>query len=101
MHRSSAAADERCRLWVRFCSLRKRAQDILSQMSVQIPLNTPVEDLSVASQQLVAIARALCHRSTVIIMDEPTSALTRREVRKLFEIVQGVRETGVTFIFVT
>jgi simple sugar transport system ATP-binding protein len=87
--------------WVRFGALRKRAQDILSQMSVQIPLDTPVEDLSVASQQLVAIARALCHRSTVIIMDEPTSALTRREVRKLFEIVQGVRETGVTFIFVT
>jgi simple sugar transport system ATP-binding protein len=87
--------------WVRFGVLRKKAQDILSRMSVQIPLDTPVEDLSVASQQLVAIARALCHRSTVIIMDEPTSALTRREVRNLFKIVQAVRETGVTFIFVT
>jgi simple sugar transport system ATP-binding protein len=64
-------------------------------------LDAPVEELSVASQQLVAIARALCHRSTVIIMDEPTSALTRREVRNLFQIVQAVRQTGVTFIFVT
>ena len=70
-------------------------------MNVRIPLDAPVEELSIASQQLVAIARALCHRSTVIIMDEPTSALTRREVRNLFQIVQAVRQSGVTFLFVT
>jgi len=89
------------RKWVRFGVLRRKAQEILSRMNVRIPLDAPVEELSVASQQLVAIARALCHRSTVIIMDEPTSALTRREVRNLFQIVQAVRQTGVTFIFVT
>jgi simple sugar transport system ATP-binding protein len=89
------------RKWVRFGVLRRKAQQILSRMNVRIPLDAPVEELSVASQQLVAIARALCHRSTVIIMDEPTSALTRREVRNLFQIVQAVRQTGVTFIFVT
>jgi simple sugar transport system ATP-binding protein len=89
------------RKWVRFGVLRKKAQEVLSRMNVRIPLDAAVEELSVASQQLVAIARALCHRSTVIIMDEPTSALTRREVRNLFQIVQAVRQTGVTFIFVT
>jgi simple sugar transport system ATP-binding protein len=89
------------RKWVRFGVLRRKAQQILSRMNVRIPLDAPVEELSVASQQLVAIARALCHRSTVIIMDEPTSALTRHEVRNLFQIVQAVRQTGVTFIFVT
>jgi simple sugar transport system ATP-binding protein len=89
------------RKWVRFGVLRRKAQKILSRMNVRIPLDAPVEELSVASQQLVAIARALCHRSTVIIMDEPTSALTRREVRNLFQIVRAVRQTGVTFIFVT
>ena len=66
-------------------------------MNVRIPLDAPVEELSVASQQLVAIARALCHRSTVIIMDEPKSALTRREVRNLFQIVEAGRQRGVTF----
>jgi simple sugar transport system ATP-binding protein len=89
------------RKWVQFGVLRKKAQEILSRMNVQIPLDAPVEELSVANQQLIAIARALCHSSTVITMDEPTSALTRREVRSLFQIVQGVRQTGVTFIFVT
>ena len=89
------------RKWVRFGVLRRLAQDTLARMHVRIPLASPVEELSVASQQLVAIARALCHRSTVIIMDEPTSALTRREVRNLFKIVQDVRKTGVTFLFVT
>jgi simple sugar transport system ATP-binding protein len=89
------------RKWIRFGLLQTQAQDILSQMNVRLPLDAPVEELSVASQQLVAIARALCHRSTVIIMDEPTSALTRREVRNLFGIVRAVRKTGVAFIFVT
>jgi simple sugar transport system ATP-binding protein len=89
------------RKWANFEALREQARDILARMKVQIPLDTPVEELSVASQQLIAIARALGHRSTVIIMDEPTSALTRREVRNLFQIVQAVRQTGVTFIFVT
>lgn len=91
----------RRRKWVRFRVLRRQAQDILARMNVRIPLDAPVEELSIASQQLVAIARALCHRSTVIIMDEPTSALTRREVRNLFQIVQAVRQSGVTFLFVT
>jgi simple sugar transport system ATP-binding protein len=86
---------------VRFGVLRERAREILSQMKVRIPLESSVEELSVANQQLVAIARALCHFSTVIIMDEPTSALTRREVRNLFHIVQAVRQKGVSFIFVT
>jgi simple sugar transport system ATP-binding protein len=89
------------RKWINFGALRTQAQEILTRMKVQIPLDASVEELSVASQQLIAIARALCHRSTVIIMDEPTSALTRREVRNLFQIVRAVRETGVTFIFVT
>jgi simple sugar transport system ATP-binding protein len=89
------------RKWVNFGVLRRQARDILARMKVRIALDAPVEELPVASQQLIAIARALCHRSTAIIMDEPTSALTRREVRNLFQIVRAVRETGVTFIFVT
>ena len=60
-----------------------------------------VEDLPVANQQLVAIARALKNRSKVIIMDEPTSALTNREVKTLFQIVNSIRSTGVSFILVT
>jgi len=70
-------------------------------MRVRIPLDALVEELPVSNQQLVAIARALNNRSKIIIMDEPTSALTKREVRTLFQIVQAIRQDRVSFIFVT
>ena len=62
----------RHRKWVNFRLLHREAAEILARMRVQIPLDALVEDLPVANQQLVAIARALKNRSKVIIMDEPT-----------------------------
>ena len=62
---------------------------------------TPVRELSVAEQQLVEIARALSMRSRLIVMDEPTSALSETEVANLFEIVRRIRAEGVSVIFVT
>jgi simple sugar transport system ATP-binding protein len=91
----------RGRKWVDFKLLRREAEEILTRMKVKIPLEALVEDLPVANQQLVAIARALKNRSKVIIMDEPTSALTNREVKTLFQIVNAVRAAGVSFILVT
>jgi simple sugar transport system ATP-binding protein len=91
----------RHRKWVNFKILHREAAEILARMKVQIPLDALVEDLPVANQQLVAIGRALKNRSKVIIMDEPTSALTNREVKTLFQIVSSVRSTGVSFILVT
>jgi simple sugar transport system ATP-binding protein len=91
----------RRRKWVDFRLLHREAAEILARMKVQIPLDALVEDLPVANQQLVAIARALKNRSKVIIMDEPTSALTNREVKTLFQIVTSVRSAGVSFILVT
>ena len=60
-----------------------------------------VRELSVAEQQLVEIARALSMQSRLIVMDEPTSALSRTEVEKLFRIVRGLRAEGLSIIFVT
>jgi simple sugar transport system ATP-binding protein len=91
----------RRRKFANFRQLKLQAQETLTQMNVDIPLEGLVEDLPVANQQLVAIARALRNRSKIIIMDEPTSALTRREVKALFKIVRSVRQQGVSFIFVT
>jgi simple sugar transport system ATP-binding protein len=91
----------RRRKFANFRQLKLQAQETLTQMNVDIPLEGLVEDLSVANQQLVAIARALRNRSKIIIMDEPTSALTRREVKALFKIVRSVGQQGVSFIFVT
>ncbi|HWJ73370.1 MAG TPA: sugar ABC transporter ATP-binding protein [Kaistia sp.] len=62
---------------------------------------TLVRDLSVAEQQMVEIARALSMDSRVIIMDEPTSALSLAEVEKLFKIVRRLKDEGISIIFVT
>ena len=60
-----------------------------------------VRDLSVAEQQMVEIARALSMKSQLIVMDEPTSALSRTEVEKLFAIIRALKRDGITTIFVT
>ncbi len=60
-----------------------------------------VRDLSVAEQQMVEIARALSMKSQLIVMDEPTSALSRNEVEKLFAIIRDLKRDGITTIFVT
>src|SRR5579863_2860631 len=60
-----------------------------------------VRDLSVAEQQMVEIARALSMQSRIIVMDEPTSALSSSEVEKLFRIVRDLKSHGLSIIFVT
>lgn len=60
-----------------------------------------VADLPLAARQLVAIARAIATRAKLVIMDEPTTSLTRREVDNLIEVVERLRAEGVTVLFVT
>ncbi len=60
-----------------------------------------MRDLSVAQQQMVEIARALSMRSRLIVMDEPTSALSETETQRLFQIVRNLKQTGISTIFVT
>ncbi|MBN9236472.1 MULTISPECIES: sugar ABC transporter ATP-binding protein [Phyllobacteriaceae] len=87
--------------WHRRGSRRKLAIDTLKRMQVDIDPDMPVELLPVASKQLVAIARALANQARIIVMDEPTTALTRSEVAKLLEIVSALKAQGVAFLFVS
>jgi simple sugar transport system ATP-binding protein len=64
-------------------------------------LNTIVADLPLASRQLVAIARAVATRAKLVIMDEPTTSLTRREVDNLVRVVERLRQENVAVLFVT
>ncbi|MDH4440928.1 MAG: sugar ABC transporter ATP-binding protein [Rhizobium sp.] len=64
-------------------------------------LNTIVSDLPLASRQLVAIARAIATRAKLVIMDEPTTSLTRREVDNLIQVVERLRSENVAVLFVT
>jgi inositol transport system ATP-binding protein len=81
--------------------MRREASGILARVGLSLDTDTPVSALSVAEQQLVEIARALSLESRLIIMDEPTSALTESEVRRLFGIMHKLRDEGVAIMFVT
>ncbi len=88
--------------WVNWGNVRRLAQDALKKINVKIDLDARVEQISVADKQLVAISRALLKDARLIIMDEPTTALTGREVRSLFNVIKNIREQqGVAILFVS
>ena len=81
--------------------MRRAASEILRSLGSARPVTTPVAALSVAEQQLVEIARALAHEVRVLAMDEPSAALTPREVAALMTIVRELRDRGVGIVWVT
>lgn len=86
---------------VRRAHVRDLAARTLERIGVDIPLGVAVERLSVAHKQLVAICRALASEARLIIMDEPTTALTEREVRVLLDIIRRLKADGVAVLFVS
>lgn len=75
--------------------------EVLKQIDSSIHPKSYVEELSVAKRQVIEIAKALAMDSDVIIMDEPTAALSEEEVRRLFEIVADLKKRGVTIIYIS
>jgi rhamnose transport system ATP-binding protein len=79
----------------------QEAERLFASLDVKLNVYTPVQGLSVADQQLVEIAKALSLQSRVLIMDEPTAALSAHEVQELFTIAKQLRERGVAILFVS
>jgi simple sugar transport system ATP-binding protein len=73
----------------------------MARIGVKLPLDECVGDLAMGDQQLVAICRALTSDVSLLIMDEPTTALTRREVQSLFVVVRELKEQGIASLFVS
>jgi ribose transport system ATP-binding protein len=86
---------------VNWKELRARAGAAIAQLGVELPLNVEVRRLSVAQQQMVEIAKALSTRAKVIVMDEPSAALTGDEVDKLFEIIRKLKAQGVGIVYIS
>ncbi len=80
--------------------LHRRAEKLFASLGVAQKVNVPVRGLSVADQQLVEIAKALSVEARVLVMDEPTAALSTNEVERLFAITRQLRDRGVAVLFV-
>ncbi|MDT8977413.1 sugar ABC transporter ATP-binding protein [Paenibacillus sp. chi10] len=81
--------------------MKALAIEQFKRLSVDIPLNIEAGQCSVGQQQMIEIAKALLTDTKVIIMDEPTSALTEREIQKLFEVIQSLKKEGVSIVYIS
>ena len=82
-------------------STMKIAQEALDLIGVDIDITLPVSEISIASKQLIAIARATNLGVKMLFMDEPTTALTRKEINRLFAVINQIRARGVETVFVS
>jgi len=86
---------------VRWKEVRSIAERGLAEIGEQVPLEELVEDLSVAKRQIVAIARSLTQDAKLIIMDEPTSAITKDDVDHLFTVIGRLKDKGISTLFIS
>jgi inositol transport system ATP-binding protein len=81
--------------------LRRRTVELLAELNIDVDADSRVSDLSIASRQMIEIARAVSYEADILIMDEPTSTLSEREVDRLFTIVTDLRARGSGVIYIT
>lgn len=81
--------------------LQERSKLFLEQIGCNLDPNTLVSDISVGEKQMVEIAKALTKNSKVIIMDEPTTALTDKETRSLFKVIENLKDKGIAVIYIS
>jgi ribose transport system ATP-binding protein len=82
-------------------TLYDRTREVLALLDIDLDPRTPVSNLPVAQQQLVEIAKALSFKSRLIVMDEPTAALSEREVERLLGLVRSLAQSGVSVLYVS
>ncbi len=82
-------------------ALRRDARSALDTLGLELPLDVPVSQLSVGQQQTVEIAKVLARNARIIVMDEPTAALSDREIERLFEIIRRLRDGGAGIIYIS
>lgn len=81
--------------------MKALAKKQFEKLAVNIPLDRNAGLCSVGQQQMIEIAKALMTNAKVIIMDEPTAALTEREIEKLFEVINALRKEGVSIVYIS
>jgi len=86
---------------VDYKTMYKKAQDLLDLIGINLELKRWVCELSVAEQQIVEICKAISFDSKIVVMDEPSSALTEEEVGQLFKVIKRLQKQGILVIYIT
>ncbi len=86
---------------LRWAEMHRQARALLAQLHLDLDPRTQVSKLGVGRQQMVEVAKALHHQSDLIIMDEPTSALSIREIHELFAIIRKLKDSGVSIVYIS
>jgi ABC-type sugar transport system ATPase subunit len=89
------------RFSVNWSAVHQRSAELLLALEADVQTHSFMRDLSVGQQQIVEIAKALSREARILVMDEPTAALTPREVRLLFGVIERLRERGVGVVFIS
>ena len=92
---------EKANKFIRKKNIARIAEKALAQVGEDCDLGERVENLSMSKRQMVAISRALTQNARLIIMDEPTSAITKAEVDHLFSVITRLKEKGIATLFVS
>ena len=87
--------------FVRHSEMRKRAKPLLEEVELDVNPAASVNSLSVGEQQLIEIAKAVAREGRILILDEPTAALSSGETRRLFSIVRKLKEGGASLIYIS
>ncbi|WP_373285939.1 sugar ABC transporter ATP-binding protein [Marinithermofilum abyssi] len=87
--------------WVNKKKLIENTKKLFETLNISIDPTTKMKDLSIANMQMVEIAAAVSHHANLIIMDEPTSAITEKEVEHLFKIIRSLKKKGVSIIYIS
>lgn len=95
------AGDVPLRSRIRWRDVRARAAAALEHLGLELDLSTPVGELAAAERQLVAIARAVSSDARIVLMDEPTAALTKDEVDRLLATIRTLSGQGLSFVFIS
>ncbi|AOG60908.1 ribose ABC transporter ATP-binding protein [Spiroplasma helicoides] len=87
--------------FVSYKKQKKLLLQTLEEMSLNIPINKLMKDLTIAEQQMVEIAKALIKKSKIIIMDEPTSSLSQKETKVLFKIIEKLKKEDCAILYIS
>lgn len=82
-------------------AMRAKAKEVMEKMGVHIPVDAVMSELSVGQQQMVEICKAFMVDAKVLIMDEPTAALTQSETKILFEVIKSLQKKGVSIVYIS